>query len=156
MGQRVSVLFRRGVPVTDRKDLRAFAANLCLEVTSGRSFNCLFTNDAQLQQLNRDFLGKDEATDVLSFPGDEADWIGEIAISVDRAVEQAAAHGHELNNELKVLMLHGALHLMGMDHETDKGYMRRAEAKLRKAFGLSAGLIERSRAPVKTAKQKKA
>lgn len=145
MGQPVTVLFRRGVPVTDRKQIRDFAKLLCLEVTSGRAFNCLLTNDAQLQQLNRDFLSHDEPTDVLSFPADEADWIGEIAISVDRAAAQAAEQGHPLNEELKVLMLHGALHLMGMDHETDKGHMRRVEAKLRKALGLSSGLIERAR-----------
>jgi probable rRNA maturation factor len=152
MGQQVTVLFRRGVPVTDRKPLREFAKTLCLEVTSGRAFNCLFTNDAQLQQLNRDFLSHDEPTDVLSFPADEADWIGELAISVDRAAAQAADYGHELNDELKVLMLHGALHLMGMDHETDKGHMRRVEAKLRKAFGLPAGLIERAKKSPKNPK----
>lgn len=144
MGQPVTVLFRRGVPVTDRKEIRDFAKLLCLEVTSGRAFNCLLTIDAQLQQLNRDFLAHDEPTDVLSFPADEADWIGEIAISVDRAAAQAVTQGHSLNEEIKVLMLHGALHLMGMDHESDKGHMRRVEAKLRKALGLTKGLIERT------------
>jgi probable rRNA maturation factor len=70
--------------------------------------------------------------------------LGEIAISLDRAREQAAAHGHPLEQELRILMLHGALHLAGFDHESDNGEMARSERRWRKRFGLPASLIERS------------
>jgi probable rRNA maturation factor len=137
---------------------------------------CLITGDAELRRLNRQFLGKDYATDVLSFPvrdgvADGRDsralhsvapqgrgarpngraLIGEIAISIDRAASQAKEHGHPLADELRILMLHGTLHLAGFDHENDSGEMRRAEARWRKRFGLPPGLIEREtrRAPVR-------
>ena len=111
-----------------------------------RPFDVLITRDAELQRLNREFLKKDYPTDVLSFRSEFEDgFIGELAISLDRAKEQAAEHGHDVNTELRILMLHGALHLMGMDHDSDKGKMRRAETKWRKEFELPAGLIERVR-----------
>ena len=67
-----------------------------------------------------------------------------MAISLDRASAQAKELGHSLDEELRILMLHGALHLCGMDHETDSGEMRRAETRWRKRFGLALGLIERA------------
>ena len=70
--------------------------------------------------------------------------LGEIAISVDRARAQAAQHGHSLADELRILMLHGALHLAGFDHASDSGEMARAEARWRKRFGLPDSLIERA------------
>jgi probable rRNA maturation factor len=90
------------------------------------------------------FLGKSYPTDVLSFPSGEREALGEIAISVQRAGEQADEYGHELNDEIRILMLHGVLHLMGMDHENDRGAMARAEKRWRTEFGLPSGLIERS------------
>ncbi|MBL8231017.1 MAG: rRNA maturation RNase YbeY, partial [Bryobacterales bacterium] len=84
-------------------------------------------------------------TDVLSFPEPAPGFLGEIAISVDRAAAQAAEFGHTLEEEIEILMLHGALHLSGMDHEKDKGQMARAESKWRKHFGLPRGLIQRAR-----------
>lgn len=125
--------------------MRDFAEQLCEQVLEGRRFVCLISSDEHLQQLNRDFLGHDHPTDVLSFPSGEAEDLGELAISIQRATEQAAAQGHGLIDELKILMLHGALHLKGMDHETDRGQMKRLETKWRKVFGLTAGLIERTR-----------
>ena len=71
--------------------------------------------------------------------------MGEIAISCGRAAEQAAGFGHSSEDEIRVLMLHGVLHLLGMDHETDRGRMARAEAKWRAALGLPGGLIERTK-----------
>lgn len=106
--------------------------------------NCLITTDAELRRLNRTFRRKDYATDVLSFPSGNG-VPGEIAISLDRAGEQAAEHGHSLEQEIRILMLHGVLHLSGMDHETDDGEMARVEARWRKRFGLPAGLTERAR-----------
>ena len=91
-----------------------------------------------MRRLNRQFRGKNYATDVLSFPPDE------MAISLDRAAAQAKELGHSLDAELRILMLHGALHLCGMDHENDSGEMRRAETRWRKRLGLPAGLIERA------------
>jgi probable rRNA maturation factor len=71
--------------------------------------------------------------------------LGDIAISVNRAEEQAARFGHTPNEEVGILMLHGVLHLLGMDHEKDKGAMARAEKRWRSELGLPAGLLERPR-----------
>jgi probable rRNA maturation factor len=118
-------------------------------VARGRGVVCLITDDRELRRLNRQFRGKNRATDVLSFPADLASGasrgaLGEIAISIDRAAEQAAERGHSLADELRILMLHGLLHLSGFDHETDSGEMGRAEMRWRKRLGLPVGLIERS------------
>ena len=125
----------------------------------------LLTTDSAIRRLNRQFRGKNKATDVLSFPsamptqvskkrpgalrklrtGYAAPVIvGDIAISVDTARKQAVAMGHALAVEIKVLMLHGLLHLGGYDHETDDGDMARREERLRAKLGLPHGLIERS------------
>jgi probable rRNA maturation factor len=96
--------------------------------------------------MNREFRKKDYATDVLSFPGGSSSGMGEIAISFDRAAEQAAEMKHPVDAELRILMLHGLLHLSGMDHETDSGEMARAEARWRKKYKLPVGLIERAHA----------
>lgn len=111
----------------------------------------LLTTDRRIRRLNRDFRGKDKATDVLSFPSDSfpgakpAERVaGDLAISVPTARMQAAEHGHPLGVEIKVLILHGLLHLTGYDHETDAGEMARRERRLRARLGLPTGLIERS------------
>ncbi len=108
-----------------------------------RAMTCLVTTDVELRRLNRDFRGKDYPTDVLSFPSNMSDGSGEIAISWDRAEAQANEMGHTVDDELRILMLHGMLHLIGMDHERDAGEMGRAEVRWRKKLGLAAGLIER-------------
>jgi probable rRNA maturation factor len=95
--------------------------------------------------LNGEFLGKDYATDVLSFPDESsADSIGDLAISRQRAAAQAREFGHTLTKELQLLMLHGVLHLTGMDHETDHGEMSRAEERWRDEFNLPQSLTRRS------------
>lgn len=127
-----------------RRRLEAFARRLEETVANGQRFTCLVTTDRELRELNRRFLGRDEPTDVLSFPQPgNTGWIGEIAISVDRAAQQAARLGHSLTEEIQILMLHGVLHLLGMDHETDRGRMARAERAWRKRFGLPQALTER-------------
>ena len=78
--------------------------------------------------------------------GPEADWTGDLAISVETALRQAVEQGHRLASEIKVLMLHGLLHLAGYDHETDAGEMERRERRVRARLGLPLGLIERSQA----------
>jgi probable rRNA maturation factor len=125
--------------------MRAFADQLRDQVADGRPFTCLITDDRELERLNRMFLGKEYPTDVLSFPSSGPGILGEIAISVQRAREQAEDHGHDTADEIRILMLHGVLHLLGMDHERDRGSMARAEKRWREAFGLPVGLIERSR-----------
>jgi probable rRNA maturation factor len=107
----------------------------------------LLTTDRKIRQLNRDFRGKDQATDVLSFPaattaGESV--AGDLAVSVPTALGQAREQGHALAVEVKVLMLHGLLHLAGFDHERDNGEMARRERVLREKLGLPPGLIERS------------
>lgn len=140
-----STLFRNCPAGLDRKRLRAFHKRLIAEVANS-PFTCLLARDNVLADLNLRFLGLDYPTDVLSFPAaGPGAGLGEIAISVDRARAQAAEFGHSIDEEIEILMLHGVLHLAGMDHETDRGRMARAESKWRKALGLPGTLIARSR-----------
>ncbi len=141
-----TVLYRGAPAVRARRPLRQFAAELQRTIAGGRHFTCLVTNDRELQRLNRQFLNKDYPTDVLSFPSPGPDgFLGEIAISADRAAGQARARGHSTDAEIRILMLHGVLHLLGMDHERDRGAMARAERRYRREFNLPSGLIERAR-----------
>jgi probable rRNA maturation factor len=141
---RADVLLRRAGTGFSRQVVRQFARTLQEQVAGGQPFTCLITNDAELQRLNRQFLGKDEPTDVLSFPDRGSNGIGELAISADRARSQAHDFGHTVDDEIGILMLHGVLHLLGMDHEQDRGAMARVEKRWRKSFGLPSGLIERA------------
>lgn len=136
---KATLLFQHPTRKVRRAELRAFWETLAQAFSPA---TCLITTDAELRRLNREFRKKDYATDVLSFPGSP----GEIAISFDRAAEQAAEMGHSVDAELRILMLHGLLHLSGMDHETDSGEMAKAEARWRKKFKLPVGLIERAHA----------
>lgn len=110
------------------------------------SVDVLLTSDAVLKRLNQTFRGKNKATDVLSFPAaEEAEGLaGDLAVSLDRAAVQAAEHGHSLRDEVRILLLHGLLHLAGEDHETDDGQMAAREAGLRRELKLPVGLIERA------------
>jgi probable rRNA maturation factor len=127
-----------------RRAIERFARRLHVEVARGRPFDCLIAGDAELRRLNREFLGKDYATDVLAFPA-SGPHLGDIAISFARARAQGRAFGHDTGQEIQVLMLHGLLHLLGMDHTTDGGRMARAEKRWRARLGLPNGLIERVR-----------
>lgn len=118
-------------------------------------------SDGRMRVLNRSYRGKDYATDVLSFPArpqgkggrarvndagtDYADYLGDVVIALGVANRQADEAGHSLATELRVLALHGLLHLLGYDHESDAGRMARVETRLRKQGGLKEGLIERRR-----------
>ena len=109
----------------------------------------LLTTDNAIRNLNRRFRRKNKPTDVLSFPADAtapgAERIaGDLAVSIPTARRQAAQQGHTLSAEIKVLMLHGLLHLAGYDHESDSGQMERRERRLRAQLGLPLGLIERT------------
>lgn len=112
----------------------------------------LLVGDAAMRRLNREWRGQDHATDVLSFPADDGPRVrgqvrhlGDIVIATGVAARQARDAGHAYGTELKVLALHGLLHLLGYDHETDSGRMARVERRLRRQGGLPAGLIERER-----------
>lgn len=115
--------------------------------------NVLVTSSTAVRELNQRFRGENKATDVLSFPATDsiaesrkqAKLAGEIAISADIALKNSFRLGHPATQEIKILALHGILHLAGFDHERDNGEMARKEAKLRWALGLPAALIERAK-----------
>ncbi len=110
--------------------------------------NVLVTSNAELRELNRRFRGKDQPTDVLSFPalpGLKPRYAGDIAISAEIAAHNARTLGHTAAEEIKILALHGILHLRGYDHERDRGKMARREEKLRRELRLPIALIERGR-----------
>src|ERR1039458_3617379 len=144
-----TVTFRRVPADFSRRAIERFARRLQMEAAQGRPFDCLITGDAELRRLNLKFLGNDYPTDVLSFPGPRpptpGPHLGDIAISFARARAQARAFGHNTAQEIQILMLHGLLHLLGMDHTADGGRMARAEKRWRARLGLAAGLIERVR-----------
>ena len=129
-----------------KRDLNRFLARAIEVLGLTGEFSVLLTGDEQLRALNVQFRGKDKPTDVLSFPAlaETAHGGGDLAISLETASVQAADHGHTLQMEVKLLILHGLLHLAGYDHECDKGQMRRRETLLRKQFDLPAGLVERA------------
>jgi probable rRNA maturation factor len=107
----------------------------------------LVTSSHELKGLNRRFRGRNTPTDVLSFPampGLTHEFAGDVAISAEIAARNARRLGHTIAEEVRILTLHGLLHLAGYDHECDEGVMERKEARLRKALGLPVGLIERS------------
>jgi probable rRNA maturation factor len=99
--------------------------------------------DTRVRLLNRQYRRKDTATDVLSFPSGEKGYLGDIVIAAGVARRQAREAGHPVQTELRVLALHGLLHLLGYDHERDGGLMARLERRLRRKGGLVEGLIER-------------
>ena len=101
-------------------------------------------SDGRVRALNRQYRRKDKPTDVLSFPSDERGYLGDVVIAGGVAARQARAASHSLGTELRVLALHGLLHLLGYDHEHDDGRMARLERRLRERGGLREGLIERA------------
>jgi probable rRNA maturation factor len=145
-----SVTYEKASWRLQRAQLRHTAETLSTRVAGGLGFSCFIATGEALRILNRDFRGKDESTDVLSFPSAMAPgFAGDLAISIEHARAQARALGHSVEQEIGVLMLHGVLHLMGMDHETDRGQMRRSEARWRKALALPMSLTERASLPTK-------
>jgi probable rRNA maturation factor len=142
-------------PSTPNKDLRLPSARALARFLAGAQaairlkgeVTVLLTTDAAIRKLNRQFRGKNQATDVLSFPAEGIGVekiAGDLAISVPAALKQAVDQGHSLATEIKVLILHGLLHLAGYDHETDEGKMARRERLLRARLNLPQGLIERT------------
>jgi probable rRNA maturation factor len=135
---------QRKVPIEDRQ-VEAFLATLSQAEAPGREVAVLVASDAFVRQANARFRGKKGSTDVLSFPDGEDGRLGDILISASRAQRQAQQYGHSVEDEVKTLVLHGFLHLLGYDHDTDSGRMRAKERRLRRKLGLPSGLIERAR-----------
>jgi probable rRNA maturation factor len=126
--------------------LTRFLSRARLAVGLPGEVEVLLADDQTLRRLNKDFRGKNKPTDVLSFPtpAEIADHhAGDLAISLEIAARQAEAYGHTLIDEVRILILHGLLHLSGEDHETDDGEMAAREADLRLQLRLPVSLIER-------------
>jgi probable rRNA maturation factor len=124
------------VPRLTRRDIATFARRVLRAVdVEPEELSIAFVDDESMRELNRKFRRKNKTTDVLTFPGD-GPLLGEIVISVDQARRQAADEKHSLATEVRYLILHGILHAMGYDHETDHGEMNALELKMRAAVGL--------------------
>jgi probable rRNA maturation factor len=129
-----------------RRELRSFLRQAAAAAGLAGEVSVLLAGDAAVRELNRQYRGKDKATDVLSFPAVETarGVAGDLVVSLETAARQAGERGHALEMEIKILLLHGLLHLAGYDHEKDDGEMERKELRLRRRLGLPAGLIERA------------
>lgn len=137
------VIFQKTADSADQAALTRFARRAGKLAGIRGEVGILVTGNRQLRDLNRRFRRKDQATDVLSFPHPDGAG-GDIAVSADMARQNAARYGHEPLEELKILVLHGMLHLAGYDHETDKGKMASRELALRVRLKLPASLIDRT------------
>jgi len=153
------VLIRKPTSGLSEIALARFVARAQRAAGLRRAVSVLVTTSQELQELNRCFRGKSKPTDVLSFPAADAvngEFAGDVAISAEIAAENAGRLGHTPAEEIKILTLHGVLHLAGYDHARDHGEMARKEKRLRRMLGLPAGLIERNAnqrpAPVKARK----
>jgi probable rRNA maturation factor len=133
-------------PALNRPALSRFVTRARKAAALDGAVTVLLAGDMRLKELNRAWRHKNKPTDVLSFPaGENGEGVaGDLAISVETAARQAAEHGHTLDDELRILVLHGMLHLAGYDHEADKGEMRALESDLRAKLKLPVGLIERT------------
>lgn len=133
----------------DWRGFRAYLGRLAGEVAAA-PFTVAIVSDRAIRKLNSEFRHKDYATDVLSFPSGEKPSrrgtrrsLGDIIISAPTAGRAARELGWTLDDELRALALHGVLHLMGQDHETDRGQMARAERRWGRRLGLPRTLLAR-------------
>jgi probable rRNA maturation factor len=141
------VIFQKRVADLTELALDRFVARARRAAALKGAVNVLLTSSTEMKSLNRRFRGKDKPTDVLSFPAKpeaRKQLVGEIAISAEIASQNARALGHSPAEEVKILVLHGVLHLCGYDHECDNGQMARREKQLRAKLHLPVGLIERA------------
>ena len=141
---RVAVTDRLGRPAPD-PGLRRWLVRVA-PVRARGVLVLVLVSDAHMRQLNRRFAGRDRVTDVLTFPAAprQAEELGDVVIATGVAARQARRAGHSLRTELRVLALHGLLHVLGYDHHTDRGTMARLERRLRRKGDLREGLIERA------------
>jgi len=147
------VTLKKKIAGLNGASLQRFVVRARKAVRLNGSVDILITTSGDMRSLNDRFRGKDKPTDVLSFPTEpsssaarRAPFAGEIAISADIALDNARRLGHSAATEVRVLILHGILHLAGFDHERDNGQMARKEASLRRALRLPSSLTERGNA----------
>jgi probable rRNA maturation factor len=163
----IIIILQKKIAGLNERTLQRFVSRARKAAGLKGTVNVLVTNSAAVRVLNRQFRGKNKATDVLSFPfvspASESHatsratsratcratsratpkLAGDVAISADIAFENSIQLGHAIAQEIKILTLHGILHLAGFDHERDNGAMARKEAKLRRELRLPVALIER-------------
>jgi probable rRNA maturation factor len=154
------VILQKKVPGLTEDSLARFVLRARRAAGLRGTVNVLVTSGAAVRSLNREFRGQNKTTDVLSFPwsnpagsgsrSSRVTPVGEIAISAEMATSNSSRLRHSAAEEVKILALHGILHLAGFDHERDNGRMARKEAQLRKALGLPDSLIERSQSNTQT------
>jgi probable rRNA maturation factor len=148
------VILQKKVAGLSENALQRFVWRACRAARLKGTVNVLVTSSATVRSLNREFRGRNQATDVLSFPASPVFPVGrkspavagEVVISGEIAAQNAAQLGHGAAQEVKILALHGILHLAGFDHERDNSQMARKETKLRQALKLPVALIERTEA----------
>ena len=146
------VILEKQVAGLNQETLERFVLRARRAVGLRGMVNVLVTSSTAVRSLNRQFRRQNAETDVLSFPSmaspsksrKQANLAGDVAISADIARQNSDQLGHAAGEEIKILALHGILHLAGFDHERDNGEMARKELKLRRALGLPAALIERA------------
>lgn len=141
LGPGTTLINRQDAAVVSTASLKTFTRRLKQRMKLGkRGFTICLMGDAEIRRLNRSFRGNDKATDVLSFPWvgrvatsgrNKPIFLGDIAISVETATRNARREGHSALNEIRWLILHGVLHLLGYDHATDNGEMTRLELEVR-------------------------
>ena len=140
----IELINRQRARKINAKRWREFAEQALQTIDSSKqSVTIVFVSDTAIKKLNRQFRGKNQTTDVLSFPtkaedfeSDNQSQLGEVVISVERAAAQAKENGLTFSNEVEQLILHGLLHLSGYDHDTDNGEMSRLELRLRRKLGI--------------------
>lgn len=140
---------------TSAETLSRFATRVQRALGVVGEVNISITSNREMQALNLRFRKKNKATDVLSFPSETSGIAGDIAISLEIAAENASELGHSLATEVKILVLHGMLHLAGFDHEIDEGEMHQRETALRQKLKLPVALIERVQGPAASVGKRK-
>jgi probable rRNA maturation factor len=141
-----NIILKRPVVGLNERTLATFVVWACRSAGLKGTVTVMVTGSREMRSLNLRFSGKSRATDVLSFPAPAFvhGFAGDIAISLDIAARNADALGHSVAEEVRILVLHGVLHLAGYDHENDQGAMAKKEQSLRKRLALPTGLIERT------------
>lgn len=146
------MILHKKVPGLSAQSLERFVLRARRAAGVRGAVNVLVTNGSAVRALNSRFRGQNKTTDVLSFPAATSEvevskasgFAGEVAISADIAIQNARSFRHSAAEEVKILTLHGILHLAGFDHERDNGQMARKEEKLRRNLRLPVALIERA------------
>jgi len=133
----------------DNRTDNAFSLELTERIADAltdRDIELILTDNAEIQTINRDFRQKDKPTDVLSFPYEAMPMspLGSIVISFDYVKDEAKKFGHSPDDEFTLLFIHGLLHLLGFDHECDRGEMRAEEASIIRQYNLPESLIVRT------------